>query len=103
MTDLVSQRLRLLGQPVRIKIVECLRLREMTVQELTTAIGGTQQNVSQHLVLLRQAGILGRRKMGTRVWYQLIDPHAPRLLDEARTSVARQLGQLAQLIDRPRD
>lgn len=99
MIELVSKRLRLLGQPTRIRLIEILSRQAMTVQELADAVGGGQQNISQHLALLHEAGVLSRCRKGTHVWYALNDRHVLRLLSEAHASVMRQVGELAQLID----
>src|SRR5258708_973280 len=96
--ELVAQRLRLLGQPLRVKLIDNLRDGAATVQQLARAVDGVQQNVSQHLAILHQAGIVSRRKEGTRVWYELVDPHVPRILDEARASLTRQVGELSRLV-----
>ena len=52
---------------MRIRLLDLLRERPMTVNELTEALGATQQNVSKHIGLLAHAGIVGREKDGTRV------------------------------------
>src|SRR6266511_1873391 len=52
--ELIARRFRVLADPTRIKLLDLLREREATVQELTDTIGSTQQNVSKHLGLLRQ-------------------------------------------------
>jgi DNA-binding transcriptional ArsR family regulator len=62
LVELVAQRLRVLGQPLRIKLLQALCEQPATVQELATGVGAVQQNVSQHLSILHQAGIL----IGTR-------------------------------------
>jgi DNA-binding transcriptional ArsR family regulator len=98
MIELISQRLRLLGQPLRIKLLETLSDGPLPVYKLTAAVGGGQQNVSQHLTLLHQAGIISRQKDGRQVIYTLTDPHVQRLLAEAHASLQLQLGQLAQLV-----
>ena len=98
MIPMISDRLRILGQPVRIRLIQALRVRPGTVQELTLAVDGVQQNVSQHLGLLHRAGILSRRKDGTRVWYELTDMHALRIVDEARDSLRDQFSHLARLV-----
>jgi len=75
LVELMAHRLRLLGQPLRIRLIDLLELRgETTVQALTDELGATQQNMSKHLGVLRQAGILRRRREGRVVWYSLADP-----------------------------
>lgn len=54
---LVAQRLALLGQPVRIRLIEHSdRVPELSVQALADELGATQQNVSHHLALLLDVG-----------------------------------------------
>jgi ArsR family transcriptional regulator len=70
--ELVALRLAALGEPTRLRLVGELRARESaTVQELTEAIGGSLPNVSKHLQILHQAGIVARRKQGTFVRYRM--------------------------------
>ncbi len=96
--DLVAERLRVLGQPLRLRLVERLAIEPTTVRELVNMLKTTQQNVSQHLGILRRAGIVARHKEGTRVRYELVDPHILPLLEQAKASLAHQLGELAQQI-----
>jgi DNA-binding transcriptional ArsR family regulator len=92
-TDLIAERLRVLGQPVRVKLVDRLALRETTVQELVDALGTTQQNISQHLGILRRAGIVARQKEGTRVRYQLADPSILAILERTEASLSQRLSR----------
>jgi len=62
---LVAQRLALLGQPVRIRLIEHSdRVPELSVQALADELGATQQNVSHHLALLLDIGWVARRRAG---------------------------------------
>jgi DNA-binding transcriptional ArsR family regulator len=89
--NLIAERLRVLGQPLRVKLVDRLAIRATTVQELVDALGTSQQNVSQHLGLLRRAGVVARHKEGTRVRYELADPGILPILEQAEASLAEQL------------
>jgi DNA-binding transcriptional ArsR family regulator len=100
LVELVAQRLRVLGQPLRIKLLQALCEQPATVQELATGVGAVQQNVSQHLSILNQAGILTRHKDGTHVEYALADPHVIPLIDAAIASLARHSDELAKLMER---
>ena len=71
--DLIAQRFRVIGEPMRIKLLDAMRDGEMTVSELVEQTGATQQNVSKHLGVLHQAGIVGRRKDGNFVRYNVAD------------------------------
>lgn len=73
--DLVARRLQLLGQPLRIRLIDALdRLGEMSVQALADEIVTTQQNASNHLGMLARAGLLGRRQEGRQARYVLASP-----------------------------
>ena len=71
--ELVARRFRVIGEPMRIRILDRLRDGEATVAELTEALGASQQNVSKHLGVLHEAGILSRRKHGTSTLYAIAD------------------------------
>jgi DNA-binding transcriptional ArsR family regulator len=89
--NLIAERLRVLGQPLRVKLVARLATRATTVHELVDALGTTQQNISQHLGILRRAGIVARQKEGTRVRYQLADPGILPILERTESSLAGRL------------
>ncbi|HET9718554.1 MAG TPA: metalloregulator ArsR/SmtB family transcription factor, partial [Solirubrobacteraceae bacterium] len=72
--DLVAQRFRVLGEPMRIKLLDQLREGQATVGELQEALGASQQNVSKHLGILHGAGMVNRSKRGTSVVYEIGDP-----------------------------
>jgi DNA-binding transcriptional ArsR family regulator len=99
--ELIAERLRVLGQPLRIQLVARLAAQPTTVQKLVDAFETTQQNISQHLGILQRAGIVARHKEGTRVRYELVDPHVLPLLEQAEASLAHQAEELTNLIDGP--
>lgn len=69
----IATHFRLLGEPMRLKILQALCREQRTVSDIVTAVGATQANVSKHLSLLAAAGILTRRKDGQCVFYGLKD------------------------------
>ncbi|MFY9264775.1 MAG: metalloregulator ArsR/SmtB family transcription factor [Solirubrobacterales bacterium] len=71
--ELIAQRFRVLGEPMRIKLLDTLTEQPATVGELQEITGGSQQNVSKHLGVLTQAGMVGRAKQGNRVVYSITD------------------------------
>jgi DNA-binding transcriptional ArsR family regulator len=73
-----------IAHPLRIRILEFLRARERSVQELQAALGLDQPTVSSQLAVLRRANVVGARKEGTTVRYALRDPLVGDLLDVAR-------------------
>jgi DNA-binding transcriptional ArsR family regulator len=73
LVELIADRFRALAEPTRVKLLDRLREGEATVLELTALVGTTQQNVSKHLNLLQQAGVVARRKQGNYAYYRIID------------------------------
>ncbi len=70
----VAARFRALGEPTRLRVLERLFAGPASVTEILDHVGGTQANVSKHLALLHAAGLLSRRKDGTRTVYAISDP-----------------------------
>ena len=75
----VALRFRLLGEPMRLRILQAVCHKPGTVNEVVKAVGATQANVSKHLALLAGAGILARRKEGQSVYYGMKDQLAMKL------------------------
>jgi DNA-binding transcriptional ArsR family regulator len=69
--DLIALQFRLLGEPMRLKILQAVCTKPKTVGDIVAAVGATQANVSKHLALLATAGILTRQKSGQCVYYGL--------------------------------
>jgi DNA-binding transcriptional ArsR family regulator len=69
----VASRFRLLGEPMRLKILQSVCKKPLTVTEIVAAVDATQANVSKHLSLLAAGGILERRKDGQCVYYSMKD------------------------------
>jgi ArsR family transcriptional regulator len=81
MIELVADRFRALGEPVRLHIMQTLRDGEQTVGDLVDATGLGTANVSKHLQLLHGAGFVTRRKEGLYVYYGLAGQDVFRLCD----------------------
>jgi DNA-binding transcriptional ArsR family regulator len=75
---------RVLGHPVRVRILELLRERERSVGDLQAALEIDSSGTSQHLGALRKAGLVEGRKDGTSVFYRVKDPRTFQLLEVAR-------------------
>ncbi|RAS70056.1 ArsR family transcriptional regulator [Lentzea atacamensis] len=73
-----------LGHPARIRVLELLSEREHSVAEMLADIGIEAANLSQHLAVLRRAGLVTTRKEGSNVHYSLTSPHVAELLAVAR-------------------
>lgn len=74
MLELVARRFRTLGEPYRLRILHELEGGEKSVGELVTELEGNQPNVSKHLQILFDAGLIGRRREGTSIFYAISDP-----------------------------
>lgn len=79
--DLVAERFRTLGEPMRLRILDALRQGERSVGELVELTRGGQANVSKHLQILLTGGLVTRRKAGTTAYYSLTDPTVFQLCD----------------------
>lgn len=97
--DLVAARFRTLGEPIRIQLLQALQRGERNVTELVAAVESTQSNVSRHLRILQDAGLVGRRQEGTTVYYSIADPTVFELCDAVCNSVGARLAQHASLGD----
>ena len=71
---MIAERFKVLAEPMRLKILHALWDDERTVGEIIDAVDGLQANVSKHLGVLQQAGLVSRRKDGLRVFYRIADP-----------------------------
>jgi len=76
-----AEMIRVLGHPVRLRIVECLEERERTVSDLQEALDSTQAAVSQQLARMRAAGIVTGRRDGVNVWYSIADERVVQMLN----------------------
>ncbi len=98
LVELIARRFRAMSEPMRIRLLDRLRDGEATVAELTEALEASQQNVSKHLAVLADAGILTRRKDGKRVHYRIADESVLAICEEVCDSVQRQLDELRQIL-----
>ena len=99
LADLIAARLRVIGDPMRIRILDQLRQGELTVGELTERLGTSQQNASKHLGVLLQAGIVGRRKVGTSAFYRVTDDSVYALCEQVCGGLQNQLAGLSAVVD----
>lgn len=98
LAELIARRFRALGDPTRVRLLDRLRGGELTVNELADELGSTQQNISKHLSVLADAGILARRKDGIRVHYAIADDGVLGLCEQVCGSLQAQLATLAALV-----
>jgi DNA-binding transcriptional ArsR family regulator len=99
LADLIARRLRVIGEPTRIRLLDALREGEATVHQLTEALDASQQNVSKHLQILLEAGIVGRRREGNHAYYAIADESVFALCEQVCGSLQRQLAELNALVE----
>ncbi len=79
--ELVAARFRAMGEPTRLQLLQQLESGECSVSALAENLGATQPNVSKHLKVLQDAGLLRRRQQGNSVYYAIADPMVFELCD----------------------
>jgi DNA-binding transcriptional ArsR family regulator len=82
---------RSLADPKRLMMIHELREGEKSVGELSQILGLKQSNTSQHIAVLRKAGILFPRKAGNVTYYSLVNPHIAEACDLVREVISSQL------------
>jgi len=98
LAELIARRFRALGEPLRVRMLDLLRDGELSVNELADRLSAGQQNVSKHLWLLADVGMVARRKDGNRVYYCIADEGIYDLCDQVCGSLQSQLSTLVALI-----
>ncbi len=90
---------RVLGHPVRVRVLQLLRGGELSVGALQDALELDSGGTSQHLTALRKQGLVASRKEGTSVYYRLKDPRTGELLELAKVIIAATLEENRALLD----
>lgn len=90
--ETTARMLKCLGHPLRLQILDVLELNgELTVSEVQEMLDIEQASCSQHLSLMRDKGILARRKDGVHVYYRLGDSRALKVLGCVRGSMKSEM------------
>ncbi len=96
--ELVAARFRALGEPLRLRILQVLAQGESGVSALVRSVGSTQPNVSKHLRILQEVGLVERRPQGSGVNYSIADVSVLELCDivcaGVRERLAAQVGAM---------
>ena len=79
-----SRAMKAMSHPLRLKILCVLGDQEVSVQDIVDQVGTTQSNISQHLAILRDKGVLRTRKDANRVFYRVGDTRTLRLISLMR-------------------
>jgi DNA-binding transcriptional ArsR family regulator len=98
LAELIAQRFRVIGEPTRIRLLDRLREGEASVQDLTHTLATSQQNVSKHLGVLAQAGVVERRKDGNLSLYRIADDSVFELCERVCGSLQRRVDELSAVV-----
>ncbi|OGA49830.1 MAG: transcriptional regulator [Betaproteobacteria bacterium RIFCSPLOWO2_12_FULL_62_58] len=79
-----SRAMKAMAHPLRLKILCVLGNQEMSVQDIVECVGTSQSNISQHLAILREKGVLRTRKDANRVYYRVGDERTLTLIGMMR-------------------
>ena len=79
-----SAAMRAMAHPLRLKILCLVGNQELSVLEIVEAVGTTQSNISQHLAILRDHGLLEARKEANKVYYRIGDPRVLKMISLTR-------------------
>jgi DNA-binding transcriptional ArsR family regulator len=82
--ELAARAMKAMAHPLRLKILCVLGATEVSVQDIVEAVGTSQSNISQHLAILRDKGVLRARKDANRVYYRVGDERTLQLLGMMR-------------------
>lgn len=79
-----AQAIKAIAHPLRLKILCVLGNQEISVQDIVEQVGTSQSNISQHLAILRDKGVLATRKDANRVYYRIDDLRTLKLIGMMR-------------------
>jgi len=88
----VAARFKVLAEPIRLRILQTLQEGEMSVSAITEAVESTQPNVSKHLKMLQDAGLVTRRQEGNPVFYSVADETVFELCEVVCSSLRARIG-----------
>ncbi len=95
--ELHAQMCKVFTSPSRLEILNLLRDKELSVGELSNSIKIPQANLSQHLSILREKGIVKTRREGVTIYYSLINPKMIKAFDIMREILLDKLTQDIEL------
>ncbi len=78
--EMAARALKAISHPLRLKILCVVGDAEVCVQDIVDAVGTSQSNISQHLAILREKGVLTTRKDANRVFYSVADQRTLQLI-----------------------
>lgn len=95
--ELIAYRLKMLSDPMRLKILHTLQEGEKSVQELVNLTGSGQANVSKHLSLLASHNIVGRHRKGLNVYYYIADDSIFKICDLVCKNMEKNMKQYSDV------
>ena len=90
--------LKMLAQPTRLKILECLKNGERCICDIIPAIDGEQSNVSRHISLMQKNHLVTTQKDGVRVMVKVKDPEIFNILDRVSKILKGQFKEQEKLL-----
>lgn len=97
--ELIAARFRALSEPMRLRLLNLLMGGEKTVGQLVEAIGSSQANVSKHLSVLREAGMIAMRKEGLSSFCYIADPIVNELCEMMCSRLKEEMESKVQAFD----
>ncbi|MDN5698471.1 MAG: metalloregulator ArsR/SmtB family transcription factor [Rubrobacter sp.] len=91
--EMIAERFKMFSEPMRLRLLYAMMDGEKKVSELVEATGGLQANVSKHLGMLLDAGIVARRKQGLNAYYSIADRTTYELCDLVCNSLEHRLSE----------
>ena len=98
LVELIARRFRVIGEPMRIRLLDRLRERRGDRRRALGGIGRLAAERLQALAVLAEVGILGRRKQGNHVYYRVVDEGVFALCEDVCGSLQQQLRALSELV-----
>lgn len=96
--ELVAARFRVLGEPTRLRLLQSLVAGERSVSDLAEQLDTTQPNVSKHLRVMQDAGLVARRQEKNTAFYSVADDSVFELCDIVCRRLALRLGDQARQV-----
>lgn len=96
--ELIATRFKILSEPLRLRILHTLQDGEKNVNELAEIVQASQPNVSKHLKILQEAGILRREQNGNAVFYSISDETIFDLCELVCNSLQKRLDAHAKIL-----
>lgn len=96
--EMKAEILKALGQPTRLKILECLREGEKCICEIVPAINGEQSNISRHISMMQKNHLISTRKEGVKLMVRVRDPKVYEILDQVGLILKAQMQEQSRLV-----